>query len=133
MVMVFGLAFELPLLLVLLNFTGVVSGRRMLGWWRGMVMGITVFAAVATPTGDPLTMSRWPRRSSVLYFLAMGICFVQRPPPRAAPRRPTRTSALDPDRGVPPRPDAARAGRRGERSTSPSRPGNRRRPDDDAT
>ncbi len=35
MVVVFGLAFELPLVLVLLNFTGLVTGRRMLGWWRG--------------------------------------------------------------------------------------------------
>ncbi|MGO4426253.1 twin-arginine translocase subunit TatC, partial [Streptomyces sp. MCAF7] len=51
MVIVFGLAFELPLLLVLLNFGGVITGRRMLGWWRGMVVGITVFAAIATPTG----------------------------------------------------------------------------------
>ncbi|MEV6013300.1 twin-arginine translocase subunit TatC [Streptomyces sp. NPDC051976] len=75
MVVVFGLAFELPLVLVLLNFTGVVSGRRMLGWWRGMVIGITVFAAVATPTGDPLTMCLLAAPIVLLYFLAMGVCF----------------------------------------------------------
>jgi sec-independent protein translocase protein TatC len=75
MVVVFGLAFELPLILVLLNFTGVVSGRRMLGWWRGMVIGITVFAAVATPTGDPLTMCLLAAPIVLLYFLAMGVCF----------------------------------------------------------
>ena len=56
MVVVFGLSFELPLLLVMLNITGVLTGKRMLGWWRGMIMGITVFAAVATPSTDPLTM-----------------------------------------------------------------------------
>ena len=75
MVLVFGLAFELPLVLVLLNFTGLVSGRRMLGWWRGMVIGITVFAAVATPTGDPLTMCLLAAPIVLLYFIAMGICF----------------------------------------------------------
>lgn len=74
MVIVFGLAFELPLLLVLLNFGGVITGRRMLGWWRGMVVGITVFAAIATPTGDPLTMSLLAAPIVVLYFAATGIC-----------------------------------------------------------
>ncbi len=34
MVIVFGLSFELPLLLVFLNLTGMITGRRMLGWWR---------------------------------------------------------------------------------------------------
>ncbi|OEV07879.1 twin-arginine translocase subunit TatC, partial [Streptomyces nanshensis] len=49
LVIVFGLAFELPLLLVMLNFTGILSGRRLLGWWRVMVLCITIFSAVATP------------------------------------------------------------------------------------
>jgi sec-independent protein translocase protein TatC len=90
MVVVFGLAFELPLVLVLLNFTGIVSGRRMLGWWRGMVIGITVFAAVATPTGDPLTMSLLAAPIVFLYFLAMGICFFN-------DSRRSRRRAADPD------------------------------------
>ncbi|WP_327291969.1 twin-arginine translocase subunit TatC [Streptomyces sp. NBC_01198] len=95
MIIVFGLAFELPLVLVLLNFTGVVSGKRMLGWWRGMVVGITVFAAVATPTGDPLTMSLLAAPIVLLYFLAMGICFFN--DSRRARRR-----AADPDFGLDP-------------------------------
>ncbi len=74
MVVVFGLAFELPLLLVLLNFTGVLTAKRLAGWWRGMVMGITIFAAVATPTGDPLTMVTLAAPIVLLYFLALGIC-----------------------------------------------------------
>ena len=93
LVVVFGLAFELPLVLVLLNFTGIVSGRRMLGWWRGMVIGITVFAAVATPTGDPLTMSLLAAPIVLLYFLAMGVCFFN--DSRRARRR-----AADPDFGL---------------------------------
>ncbi|WLQ44084.1 twin-arginine translocase subunit TatC [Streptomyces laculatispora] len=76
MVIVFGLAFELPLLLVLLNFTGVLTAKRLAGWWRGMVMGITIFSAVATPTGDPLTMITLAAPIVLLYFLALGICIV---------------------------------------------------------
>ncbi|MFD8302430.1 twin-arginine translocase subunit TatC [Streptomyces sp. NPDC059690] len=71
MVIVFGLSFELPLLLIMLNLTGVLSGRRMLGWWRGMIMGITVFAAVATPSTDPLSMLALAGPIWVLYFGAV--------------------------------------------------------------
>ncbi|MFE9767427.1 twin-arginine translocase subunit TatC [Streptomyces sp. NPDC005808] len=71
MVLVFGLSFELPLLLVFLNLTGAITGKRMLGWWRGMIMGITVFAAVATPSTDPLTMLALAGPIWVLYFGAV--------------------------------------------------------------
>ncbi|MFJ3335814.1 twin-arginine translocase subunit TatC [Streptomyces sp. NPDC086766] len=72
MVIVFGLSFELPLLLVMLNLTGIVTGRRMLGWWRGMVLGVTVFAAFATPTVDPISMLSLAAPIVLLYFLATG-------------------------------------------------------------
>ncbi|MFF1813146.1 twin-arginine translocase subunit TatC [Streptomyces sp. NPDC058251] len=71
MVIVFGLSFELPLLLVMLNLTGILSGKRMLGWWRGMIMGITVFAALATPSTDPLTMLALAGPIWILYFGAV--------------------------------------------------------------
>ncbi|TVZ77266.1 twin-arginine translocase subunit TatC [Streptomyces sp. BK340] len=71
MVVVFGLSFEMPLLLVMLNLTGVLRGRRMLGWWRGMIVGITVFSAVATPSTDPLTMLALASPIWVLYFAAV--------------------------------------------------------------
>ncbi|GAQ56813.1 twin-arginine translocase subunit TatC [Streptomyces acidiscabies] len=72
MVIVFGLSFELPLLLVLLNLTGIVTGKRMLSWWRGMVMGVTVFAAFATPTVDPVSMLSLAAPIVALYFAATG-------------------------------------------------------------
>jgi sec-independent protein translocase protein TatC len=71
MVVVFGLSFELPLLLIMLNLTGVLSGTRMLGWWRAMILGITVFAAVATPSTDPLSMLALAGPIWVLYFGAV--------------------------------------------------------------
>ncbi|GHH18947.1 twin-arginine translocase subunit TatC [Streptomyces lanatus] len=71
MVIVFGLSFELPLLLVMLNLVGAITGKRMLGWWRAMIMGITVFAAVATPSTDPLSMLALAGPIWVLYFVAV--------------------------------------------------------------
>jgi sec-independent protein translocase protein TatC len=71
MVLVFGLSFELPLLLIFLNLTGVLTGKRMLGWWRGMIMGITLFAAIATPSTDPVTMLLLAGPIWVLYFGAV--------------------------------------------------------------
>lgn len=76
MVVVFGLAFELPLLLILLNFTGMLTAKRLASWWRIMVLGITIFAAFATPTGDPLTMMSLAAPIIALYFVALGLCLI---------------------------------------------------------
>ncbi|MEU4346450.1 twin-arginine translocase subunit TatC [Streptomyces sp. NPDC023838] len=76
MIIVFGLSFELPLFLVMLNFGGVVTGRRMLGWWRGMIMGVTVFAAFATPTVDPVSMLSLATPIVLLYFIAVGVAML---------------------------------------------------------
>ncbi|MFF3908849.1 twin-arginine translocase subunit TatC [Streptomyces sp. NPDC001848] len=72
MVVVFGLSFEMPLLLVMLNLTGILSGQRMLGWWRGMVVGIAGFAAVATPGADPMSMLALAAPIWALFFIAVG-------------------------------------------------------------
>jgi sec-independent protein translocase protein TatC len=71
MLLVFGLSFELPLLLILANLSGIMSARRIRAWWRGMVMGIFVFAAAATPTGDPLTMGALALPMILLYGVAI--------------------------------------------------------------
>ncbi|WP_062215375.1 twin-arginine translocase subunit TatC [Streptomyces sp. NBRC 109706] len=71
----FGISFELPLLLVLLNLGGVVSGQRMISWWRWMVMGIAIFAAIITPT-DVMTMIALQVPVTGLYFLACGIALL---------------------------------------------------------
>jgi len=76
MVLIFGGAFELPLILVMLNFTGMVSGRRMAGWWRGVVMGVFIFGAVATPTTDPFGMIALAGPIVVLYFIAVGVAIL---------------------------------------------------------
>lgn len=73
LLVVFGLGFLAPLVLVLLNLVGLLSGRRMLSWWRYIIVGTLIFAAVATPTGDPMTMSVLAAPILVLLFGAIGI------------------------------------------------------------
>ncbi|WP_244178817.1 twin-arginine translocase subunit TatC [Streptomyces rubellomurinus] len=76
MVLVFGLAFEFPLLLVMMNMVGMVTGKRLLGWWRGMIMAITVFAAFAMPSADPVSMLALAAPIWGLYFIAVGIALL---------------------------------------------------------
>jgi sec-independent protein translocase protein TatC len=57
LMLVFGLGFEVPVFVVMLNLLGVLPARKLAGWWRQITLGIFLFAAIATPTGDPLTMT----------------------------------------------------------------------------
>ena len=56
MLLVFGVAFEIPLFVVLLNLAGVVSGKTLGSYRPWIVLGTFVFAAVATPSTDPFSM-----------------------------------------------------------------------------
>ena len=56
MLLIFGLAFELPLVLVMLNAAGVLTHARIRKWRRLMIFGVFAFAAVATPSPDPFSM-----------------------------------------------------------------------------
>ncbi len=56
MILGFGLAFELPLALVMLNMVGIVTHERMRKWRRIMIFLVFVFAGIASPSPDPLTM-----------------------------------------------------------------------------
>jgi sec-independent protein translocase protein TatC len=56
MLLVFGVAFEIPLFVVLLNLAGVISGRALANHRPWIVIGTFVFAAVATPSTDPFSM-----------------------------------------------------------------------------
>jgi sec-independent protein translocase protein TatC len=56
MLLVFGVAFEIPLFVVLLNLAGIVSGRTLGAYRPWIVVGTFIFAAVATPSTDPFSM-----------------------------------------------------------------------------
>ncbi|BBH71187.1 Sec-independent protein translocase protein TatC [Actinoplanes sp. OR16] len=76
MILLFGAAFEFPLLLLMLNFTGVVSARRLLSWWRAVVFLSFAFAAIATPDPGPFGMTLLAACISLLYFIAVGVAFI---------------------------------------------------------
>src|SRR5256714_2491864 len=46
MMLLFGAGFEFPLIVVMLNFAGVLSAKRLLSWWRPAVFLMFVFGAV---------------------------------------------------------------------------------------
>jgi len=56
MILGFGLAFELPLALVILNLAGVLTHERIRKWRRMIIFLVFVFAGIASPSPDPLTM-----------------------------------------------------------------------------
>lgn len=72
-VVVFGIGFLLPFILVMLNFAGVLTGEKILSWWRGLIVGIFLFAAIATPTGDPVNLMLLAAPMLVLVALAIGV------------------------------------------------------------
>jgi sec-independent protein translocase protein TatC len=76
MILLFGVAFEFPLLLLMLNFTGVVSARRLLSWWRIVVFLSFAFAAIATPDPGPFGMTLLAAAMSLLYFIAVAVAFL---------------------------------------------------------
>ena len=75
-ILIFGLAFELPVFLVSLNLIGVLSGKAILKPWRFAIFGITVFVAAFSPTADPLSMAALALPLIVFYFGAGGIALL---------------------------------------------------------
>ena len=73
LILVFGIAFELPVFLIALNLAGILSGRSILRPWRYAIFGITLFSAIATPTGDPITLFFLAGPLILLYLAAGGI------------------------------------------------------------
>ena len=76
MILLFGVGFEFPLVLLMLNFTGVTSARRLLSWWRAVVFLSFAFSAIATPDPGPFGMTLLAGVMSLLYFIAVGVAFI---------------------------------------------------------
>lgn len=70
MLLVFGVSFEIPLFVVMLNLAGVVSGKQLGRHRPWIVIGTFVFAAVATPSTDPFSMMMLAVPMLVLFLLA---------------------------------------------------------------
>jgi sec-independent protein translocase protein TatC len=76
MILIFGVAFEFPLVLLMLNFTGVVSAKKLMGWWRIVIFLSFGFAAIATPDPGPFGMTLLAACMVVLYLIAVGVAAI---------------------------------------------------------
>ncbi|QSB06759.1 twin-arginine translocase subunit TatC [Natronoglycomyces albus] len=73
---VFGLGFEFPLIMLMLNVVGLVTAKRMLSWWRIVVFVSFLFTAIMTPTPDPFGMTALAICMIILYLGAVGIASI---------------------------------------------------------
>jgi sec-independent protein translocase protein TatC len=73
MMVIFGMTFEFPVVLVALELAGVVNPAQLLRAWRYALIIITIFSAVITPSGDPLSMLALALPLTIFYFLAIGV------------------------------------------------------------
>ncbi|HEY3015504.1 MAG TPA: twin-arginine translocase subunit TatC [Nocardioides sp.] len=73
MLLVFGIAMEIPLFVVMLNLAGVLSGATLGRYRPWIVIGTMIFAAVATPSTDPFSMLMLAVPMLVLFGLSEGI------------------------------------------------------------
>ena len=87
MMLVFGVAFEIPLFVVMLNLAGVVSGKTLGAYRPWIVIGTFVFAAVATPSTDPFSMIFLAVPMALLFLVSEVIA-------RAVDRRRARADGL---------------------------------------
>lgn len=79
MVVAFGICFQVPVILMFLAYVGLVNSQVLREQWRMAVVGCFVVAAIATPGGDPLTMSIMAAPLAVLYLSSIVlVSFVER-------------------------------------------------------
>lgn len=71
--LVFGIAFVLPVVLVLLNFAGIITAQNILKSWRMAIFVSAVVGAIATPVAEPMAMFLLMVPLLILYFVAAGV------------------------------------------------------------
>jgi sec-independent protein translocase protein TatC len=68
-----GLAFQVPVIQIILGLLGIVSGKKMLAAWKYVVVVSTILAAVITPSTDPVTQILMASALLALYLGGSGI------------------------------------------------------------
>ena len=71
-----GLAFQIPILQILIGLLNIVSPKQMLDAWRYVILISTVIGAILTPSTDPLTQLLLSLAILLLYFSGLGILFL---------------------------------------------------------
>jgi len=75
-VLAFGIAFVIPVVLVSLNLVGLLPGRILLSHWRITVFACFLFAAIATPTPEATSMVVLASAMCLLFAIAIAICLL---------------------------------------------------------
>nr|WP_240183721.1 twin-arginine translocase subunit TatC [Leifsonia aquatica] len=76
LVLAVGIAFVLPVFLVLFNFIGILSAKSIIASWRWALILIVLFTAIATPAADVLSMFLLAIPMVGLYFAAYGVAWL---------------------------------------------------------
>lgn len=71
-----GLAFQIPIVQILLGLLDIVSASQMLNAWRYIILFATILGAILTPSTDPLTQLLLSVAILLLYFTGLGILFL---------------------------------------------------------
>lgn len=71
-----GVGFVMPVVLVMLNFVGILRGKTILKSWRVAIIVIVLFAAITTPAADLWSMFLLAAPMVVLFFIAVGIALL---------------------------------------------------------
>merc|ERR1711966_262266 len=71
-----GLAFQIPIIQILVGLLNIVSPKQMLGAWRYVLLTSTIIGAILTPSTDPLTQLLLSLAILLLYFSGLGILFL---------------------------------------------------------
>jgi sec-independent protein translocase protein TatC len=75
-VLAFGVAFVVPVVLVALNMAHLLSGRTLLKHWRITVFACFLFAAIATPTPEATSMIILAGAMCLLFAIAIAVCLL---------------------------------------------------------
>ena len=68
-----ALAFQLPVLQLLLGALGLINAKVMLAAWRWVVLASALAGAVLTPSTDPITMLLLTSAITALYLVGVGL------------------------------------------------------------